>query len=223
MSITSRWIWISAAVITATLVLVLPTVRAQESGTATAPALAPKNIRVAVCNAYSILRDFPAITALAENLEKEKIALNAESKRRANEIEALRKQLDTVNPGSKAYNDTRREIEEKELAAKSWEAGQLLERKHRAAEAIDRSYAIMQEAVRAIANEQGFDLAMNRYEPSLANMPPDEMQARILTQTVLYAKDSIDITAQVMERMKAIYAKQGGSQDYTSATSKPAE
>lgn len=208
MNARTRWTWVLAtAAAAAAITLVLHTVKAQETAPATAPA--PAVIRTAVCNAYEIMKRYEGITALAQTLDKERDALNTESKRRKEEIDKLREELSSLNPGTEPYQAKLKQIDEKVMSTKAWEEQELLQRKRRAAEAIHKAHKAMADAAAAIAREQNFHLVLNHSEMSMEGLQPDEMQAVVRGQRVLYNDSSIDITQQVLARMNANFAAQG--------------
>jgi Skp family chaperone for outer membrane proteins len=201
----SRWTWLAALAAAAATMLALHTVRAQDSAPARKPA--PQNIRTAVCNAYEVMKEYAGIAAVAKTLDSEKEDLNNESLKRKKEIDDLRNQLSLLNEGTEPFKAKVKEIDEKVTATKAWEEAQLLHRKRLAAEAIEKGHKALEEAVAAIAAEQGFNLVFNRGEMGLSGLQPDEMQAVIRGQRVLYGEPSLDITQQVLERMNAEFAK----------------
>ena len=203
----SRWTWLVAvAASAAALMLALHTVGAQESAPATKPA--PQVIRTAVCNAYQIMMEYAGIASTAQVLDGEKEALNAEGLKRKKEIDDLRSQLSSLNAGSEPYKAKLKEIDDQVTSTKAWQEGEYLRRSRRAAEAIEKGHKVLEETVAALAAEQGFQLVLNRGEMGLSGLQPDEMQAVVRGQRVLYSDSSLDITRQVLERMNAAFAKQ---------------
>jgi Skp family chaperone for outer membrane proteins len=207
MKMRSRWTWtIAAAAAAAAVTLVLHTVRAQDSAPASAPA--PQNIRTAVCNAYQIMKQYNGIIAMRQSLDREQETLSAEVKHRVDEVEKLTEELKSLSAGSQAYQAKQNQIDQKKSEAKSWEEAQLMQRMRRAADAIEKGHQVLEQAVKEVAREQGFHVVLNHSEMGLEGLKPDEMQAVVRGQRVLYNDDSLDITQPVLDRMNALYAAQ---------------
>lgn len=206
MSTRSKRMMLAATLAVAGLAVLLGRVTAQEA--ATAPQ-APAVVRTAVCNANDVLRDYRGILETAKALDEEKKNLSAEEERRRREVETMQQQLGALKAGSEAFQAKQAELEEKLVALKVWGEVQLVHRKRRAAESIEQAYYLMGETINALAAERGLHLVLNLNEPNLANLQPDEMQAKIVAQRVLCYTASIDITAEVVARMNAAYARTG--------------
>jgi Skp family chaperone for outer membrane proteins len=122
----------------------------------------------------------------------------------AAQIEADRKQLDTLKSSSDDYLklvqtiiDNRAKLDARQEYLKQQ---RLVEDRQQ----LEKIYPEVLKAVAALAKERGLDLVLERTEPSLANArSADELMSIVSTHKTLYAGGCVDLTEEVVARLDA--------------------
>ena len=138
-----------------------------------------------------------------DELEVNKNARQAQVDEVMNQLRTLRADLETLNPGTAEYKEKIREGMEMEAVVKA--RGDALN----TILSIDRGnvtremYNKISDAIERIADREGYDLVL--FDDSLFPVPQDapfsDIYRAIITRSVIYRHDGIDITEQVYTLM----------------------
>jgi outer membrane protein len=149
-----------------------------------AGAMAAESTRVGYVDMKRLLDNAPQVVAGREALEKEfaprDAALRADEKRLA-ELEAVAAG-GGLQPGDQAAADRQREIDALDRSIRRQRDAMRADLKLRSDQELDRSWRDINNAVVEFAREQGYDL--------------------VVPSPVVYASPGIDITDQVLERLR---------------------
>ncbi|MEM6332465.1 MAG: OmpH family outer membrane protein [Planctomycetota bacterium] len=164
--------------------------------------------RVAVVDLREVLENLNERTEIEARARIDAQGAEAERARRVREIESLRGELNMLASGSDARRAKEDEIvlRQAELQAYATVQGNKLQRDQ--GEAIQALRTKMEQAVQDVAEEQGIDIVFTR--AIQVTIPgPDGRPRSVPAPQVVWAADSADITAQVIDRMNRAHDQQG--------------
>ncbi len=161
--------------------------------------------KVAVVDMAKIIREHPRHNVVEDAFRKASQAAEDAAKAGRTELEALKKKIDAM-----LDNEPGRPLREKQYQEKlnrvkfnfEW-ARQVAVREY--ARGLESLYRAVRSQVMAYAKEQGIDLVLHETDPSLPMKPqnPDDYELKRLLRPVIYADARINITDQVLARVKA--------------------
>lgn len=184
-----------ATVLIATGLLAIAAVQAQQGTNAQPTAVAVVDLEK-VFEASKEKMQFDADQRTA----RETITKAAEAKQEA--AEAMKADLDTLAPGTPAYQQKQQEFEIAAYEFQAWSQYEQLKINREAAVRIEGLYRTSLDAIDRMAKEAGYDLVL--YRESQDRFQYENIQQllqQIGFRKVLYASDAIDITDQVVQRM----------------------
>lgn len=162
---------------------------------ASLPALAqPTATRIGYVDMKRLLDNAPQVVAGRQKLEREFAPRDSELSAEETRLATMRSRQDRDSAGM-TTNETeasRREIDALERSIKRKREGLRSELKSRSDQELDRSWREINNAVVEFAREQNIDL--------------------IVPSPVVYASQRIDVTDQVLERLKRDFKKQAPAQ-----------
>lgn len=147
------------------------------------------------------------VKVLEEEINGKRDEMQKDLEARDKELKSLLSKLEDIDPTSDLYQEYRRQIVLKNAELKAKKEVSTAELKEMVRKFRSDVYDEVLLAVRQIAAERKLDLVLK------ADAPPTEeeveergsVEMRLLTRTVLFHADSIDITDEVVKRMNAIW------------------
>ncbi|MFQ5462700.1 MAG: OmpH family outer membrane protein [Phycisphaerae bacterium] len=176
------------------------------------PADTGLGIRSAVVNVALASERYLRTAELEAQFDARRQRFKEEANARQDEIDkkgrALQEQL---KPGTEAYAQRQEELAMLQARLQYFAESTKQELDAALAAALRSIYTDIQQAVREVAQENGYDVVLAADELP-ANVPPSPKLAtqEILWQKVVYWNPGIDITADVIARLNARYAAQSG-------------
>lgn len=169
-----------------------------------APAPAPATA-IAVCDVVEIFNNYQRAKDLSADVTKKRLALEAESKRRAKLVDDMTKELASLKSGSTQYDLRVDQIQKAIIDNRAWldtELGLNVRHGYKLTrEMYDEIRAMIAQTARSLGCQ--LVLQRNRSEPRSTNTR--ELLARIATRKVIYAANQADITEIVLARLNLAY------------------
>ena len=163
-------------------------------------ATGPSATTVAVVDMDKLFKEFQQTKEFNDRLSTKQDKFRQEAKTKVDRIELLRAELENFNPGSKDYQqrDDQLLILATEFEAFNKLSGERLKREFR--EWTENIYQQLLDTVGQVAQQLGYDLVL--YMDSVEIQQGDDFAAvlaKIRQRKVLYARESINITQQVLK------------------------
>ncbi|MDJ0523227.1 MAG: OmpH family outer membrane protein [Planctomycetota bacterium] len=161
--------------------------------------------KVAVVDMAKVIRDHPRHDMIEERFRKARKDAEDNAKAARGVVDKLKKELDDM-----LENDPNRDRIEKQYQLQrstmkfnyEW-AIQAAVRDY--ARGLESLYIAARTEVAAYAREQGIDLVLHQTDPTAKMNPtnPDDYELKRLLRPVIYAAPKLDITSQIVARIKA--------------------
>jgi len=157
--------------------------------------------QVAVCNVVQILNNYQKAQDLKAKLNDQLKETDAESEKRGQAIEEIRKELRGLKVGSKEYEDRFCEIQRLTINRAAW-----LEYKNSATERYycrltKEMYAEVRKTIAAVAKRRGLGVVLYIQRDPLAANKMRELLGEISRRKILYSDPSVDITDEVLSAL----------------------
>ena len=195
---------IVSLVLTAGLFVLKDTLAQPAAPVAPAPAPVPAT-SIAVCDIVEIFNNYQRAKDLSAKVAKTRQGLEAQSKRLAQNIEDMRKELASLKEGSAQYEKRVDQIQKAMIDNRAWLDTELGKNVRSGYKLTQEMYKEIQAAVAQTARDLKCQLVLqrNRSEPRSANTR--ELLGRIATRKVIYAAKEVDITEIVLSRLNLAY------------------
>ena len=176
------------------------------SATATRPPATPTAI--ATVDVVTIFDQLQELQDLEADLDNRKSTRQSQLDEVNNQLKAITADLEVMNRGTDEYKDKVREAMEMQAVykARSDALNQIL--------SIDRGnmmrdlFTSVSDAISRVADREGYDVVL--FDDSAfvvpENVPHQEVQRAIVTRSLIYRHNSIDITNQVIDLMNSEYS-----------------
>jgi len=174
------------------------------------PATAELGSRSAVVNVALASERYLRTAELEAQFDARRERFKEEANAKQDEIETKGRALqEQLKPGTDAYAQRQEELAMLQARLQYFAESTKKELDIALAGALRSIYSDIQEVVREVAEEKGYDLVLAA-DDLPANVPPSPKLAtqEILWQKVVYWHPGIDITADVIARLNAHYAAQ---------------
>ena len=193
---------LTGAVASVAVFAVTERISAQNSG-----AQAPSG-RIACVNVVQVFNDFQRQKDLTEEMEDLKGKLQAEDKQRKQKIDAAEAELAKLDPDDPTYVERTRSLLAMQIDYKNWVDLKQADMTREVGLWSVRIYREIVKATAAIAQKDGYDLALYKGEFEVVSMNPDEIKQQIRSLQVMYANPAIDISQSVLDKLNADYRAQ---------------
>ncbi len=173
----------------------------------TAAGTAP--VKVAVCNLVQVFGEYQRAKDLTKDLDDQRMALEAENKKRTERSAELRTELEGYKVGSPKHDETLQKAQRHEIDRRVWIQMQqeAMLRKHR--RLTEEMYKDIRAAVAAVAKDREIEVVVQLESGDLAGAQNiQELVSQMDRQKVLYAAPQADITALVLQRLNEGYRLQ---------------
>lgn len=159
---------------------------------------------IAVCSMPQVFQDYVQTQDMLARLNALNSSLQTEQETRQAHMEERKQELDALTPGSEAHTKLAESLEDEMIELRIWQETQQarLRRQHRVM--TERMYATIKTTIGEIAAERGIQMVLNRTEMDLTNNAAQQL----MQPYVLYAKDAMDITTDVVRRLNERYTPQ---------------
>ncbi len=161
---------------------------------------------VAVCNVFNVLKNCQETKDRTANTLAIEASVKAEMQKRIAQVNALKAEMEGLDPNSKEYDNRMDEIERLSLDAETWHkltSSKVIRQEIKAHVAM---YEKLQEAIRQIASENGIDIVLFQSEFDMPENPTiQEVSGRMRERIVVYNNDQVDISDAVLVRFNELY------------------
>ncbi len=159
--------------------------------------------RLAVCDMVHVFNKYQKAVDLTRQLDAKGKKVQAENQRKKKEIEKIENMLKGLKGAEyeRRYNELRRlEIERK--AWLNYQEERTMREHHRLTKEM---YQEILRIVEVVAEENGFDIVLQRRASISESMNTPELLGQIERRQILYSHDGVDITQTVLQRVNSTY------------------
>lgn len=165
----------------------------------------PLTAKVAVIDIVKVFNEYQRTKEINERLNKEQVDLQNQRKLKIDRVDALKAQLDNLNPDSPDYYKRQKEllslsIELKNFTDLTAESIKTEFRVH-----TEDIYKEMLKAIEAVAKEQGYDLVLYQDTMEIHGDSFPALLEKIRERKVLYSAKQIDLTQTVLDYINQTY------------------
>lgn len=187
---------LAAAAVYAVAILCVPGAALGQAG---------KGGRVGVVDVALLFDEYQRQKDLTEEMKSLRQALDDENRSRLQKIDAKQKEIDLLNPDDPAFLKKMREVLQMQIEYKNWFDVKQAELSREVAVWTSKIYKEITVGIEQIADREGFDLVLYREQFPGVSVDPEEIRNRIRNRTILYARNTIDLTTIVLEKLNADY------------------
>ena len=167
------------------------------------------NPQIATVNVGKIFNEMQETKDYKQKMESDRQAVQAEAKRRNDEIDEAKKARSLFNEGTEEFNKKNKDVIEKTLAAQVWQQLYQLELARQQKAQFRSLFEKIEEATKQVAEAKKLDLVIVDQK---AELPLDLEQVDIKTllnlmgqRNVLYTNGKFDITNEVLAKVDQNY------------------
>lgn len=166
---------------------------------------------VGVVDLVKIFNEFEQTKALNAELDRYKRRLAEEQQKREEQLSVERDTLQGFSPDSAEYRKRSSQLKKLIIDYQAWLTGEreMLKDEHR--RWIERTYALITDAIARVAKSKGLQLVLTREELETQVDDAANLQKQILNRKVVYYDPALDISDTVLVTLNDIFAKSGGA------------
>jgi len=199
---------LSVVVLAAASSWMITSVNAQEKPT-------PAPTKTAVVDIVKVFNDYQRTKEINDRLNKEQLELQNQRKQKIDRVEALKAQLENLNPDSKDYYQRQKELLEVSIDLKNFTEIKSEEVKREFRVLTEDIYKQILKSIEDVAKEMGYDMVMYLDMMEIHGDSFPALLEKIRERKVLYAAKHIDITQNVLDALNQSYKLKGSSQSNT--------
>ncbi len=193
-------------VLTAVSGWLMSSVNAQEKAS-------PAATKVAVVDIVKVFNEYQRTKEINERLNKEQINLQNQRKAKLDRVEALKAQLESLNPDSKDYYQRQKELLEASIELKNFTDIKSEEVKREFRVLTEDIYKQILKSVEDAAKDMGYDLVLYLDMMEIKGDSFPALLEKIRERKVMYAAKHIDITQNVLDVLNQTYKLKGSQSD----------
>jgi Skp family chaperone for outer membrane proteins len=161
----------------------------------------PQPVRVAVVDVFKVMQDAPKKRTIEQQRMEQKQAVDKYQEGEQARLQQLRGELMSLAKFS-PQRTTKEEEFIRQSAAAETEVKLRVARAEKAyTDAVEQFYAEVRATIRAVAQEAGYQLVINKTEDALNLDRPGDFVLNVAVRSVLYSTPTIDITDAVSARL----------------------
>ena len=167
--------------------------------------------KVAVVNLLEVFNDFEQTKTVNEQMVAYRAKLTTDGEQRMQKAKEKKAMLDRFNPDTPDYRKQRKEYLSMMAENTFWQEEQkaLVERNHR--KWIEKTYDELMAEIGRVAKKQGYQIVITQEELDRSISDTKLLMQQMITRKVVYAEESVDVTAVVLANLNAAFAKAGGA------------
>jgi len=189
-----------AAVVVLAVGAILWTYSLAQPARATVPAT-----RVAVCDIVEVFDNYQRAKDLTAGMKNVAEKVQAENQQRGKAIDAIKMELDALNPTSKEYDKRLNEMERLTIERKAWLDYQTAKNMRNHHRLTLEMYQEIRAMVAQVAKEQNVQLVLHRNRAKVQTRNTRELLQTIAARKVIYAAEAGDLTEGVLARLNQAY------------------
>ncbi len=192
-------VWILLAAVFATVGLL--------AGAGAANMMAAQPTKIAIVDVIKVRNGLNEAKVISAEIEAKLQKYEQEHKGRLEEIESLREDLSILTPDSEAFDEKQRQLLAKTVEAKTWQEVAKVEITHEHTIQLESLFRQIVQASTDIATLHGYDMVLSQErEINFRNAKPKEIDALISLRKILWSRDEMDVTEQVIQKMNNDFA-----------------
>lgn len=166
--------------------------------------------RVAAVDLVKVFNDFEQTKAVNDAMKayRDKVAQEADQKMA--EIKAEEDALEKTDPASLDRQARITKIKRMRLEYSVWESLEKDFVSEQYVAWVKRTYQMVIDGIAEVAKKQGVQLVVTQEQVDTSVTKPEPLLQQILNRKVVYADNSVDISAEVLATLNANFAKLGG-------------
>ncbi|MGI9014144.1 MAG: OmpH family outer membrane protein [Phycisphaerales bacterium] len=159
-------------------------------------------IRAAVIDLEMVFAQLESLASEQSRLNELGATIQTEGDRRSAALKAKASDLDVLAPKSDAFMRAQEELLTASIEYETWiKVKQRLVDREKAL-VLEKIYNDIKIAIREISESDGYDIVfMNDSAKDLISGPEEQVQQQISARRIMYARPSIDISSQVIQRL----------------------
>jgi Skp family chaperone for outer membrane proteins len=165
----------------------------------------PMAARVAVIDIVKVFNEFQRTKEVSERLNKEQAELQNQRKLKIDRIDALKAQLDNLNPDSPDFYKRQKELLALSIELKNFTDLSTENLKTEFRVQTEDIYKEMLKAIESVAKEQGYDLILYQDTMDIHGDSWPVLLEKIRERKVLYSAKQIDVTRIVLDYINQAY------------------
>ena len=166
--------------------------------------------RVAVVDLVKVFNDFEQTKAVNDAMRVYRDTIGQEADRRMAEIKAEEDALEKTAPNSPDRQARITKIKRMRLEYGVWEQMEKDFVSEQYVAWVKKTYQAVIDGIAEVAKKQGYQLVITQEQVDTSVTKPEALLQQILNRKVVYADDSVDMSAEVLATLNANFAKQGG-------------
>ncbi|MBL4701337.1 OmpH family outer membrane protein [bacterium AH-315-I18] len=157
---------------------------------------------IAVLDVEKAMNALEEMTQLEADLKTQIEQVKQEHETRRNKLQQMQEDLELLQQGTDAYMQKAEEFQLFAMQLESWMKYKQARMGSERIIQIGNMYRKMTDTIAKIASESGYDMVMYKEKaPSFGNLKPEAMRAYISLRKVLWVRQDMDITDQVVLRI----------------------
>ena len=157
---------------------------------------------IAVLDVEKAMNALEEMTQLEADLKTQIEKIKQEHETRRNKLKQMQEDLELLQQGTDAYMQKAEEFQLSAMQLESWLKYKQARMGSERIMQIGNMYRKLTDTIAKIANEAGYDMVLYKEKaPAFGNLKPDAMRAYISLRKVLWVRQDLDITDQVVLRI----------------------
>ena len=161
--------------------------------------------RVAVCDIVEVFDNYQRAKDLTAAMKGQAEKIQAENQKRGKAIDAIKMELDALNPSSKEYDKRLNDMERLAIERKAWLDYQTAKNMRNHHRLTLEMYQEIRAMVAQVAKEQRIQMVLHRNRSKVETRNTRELLQTIAARKVIYAGEECDMTESVLARLNQAY------------------
>jgi Skp family chaperone for outer membrane proteins len=141
-------------------------------------------------------------TQVEADMKTEFEQIKQEHENRRNKLKQMKEDMDLLQPGTDAYMKKAEEFNLEGMQLDGWYKYKQARMQSESVLQLGNMYRKLMDTIAKIAGESGYDMVLfKEKQPNFTNVKPEALSAIISMRKVLWVRNDLDITDQVVQRM----------------------
>ena len=177
-----------------------------------ANAMQAEPVSAAVVNVQKVFSNLKEREQIQAEMRQRAQDLQDQEKQRRKKIQQMKSDLDIMEPGSQAYKEQQSKLEQAVIDLQAWQQFKQQKVKRSRGVQLENLYRKTLRAIEDVANEKGYDVVLYKEgAPDFNFQNQRQLSTMIQVRKVLWSKDKLDITQQIIQRMNNEFQNSGGN------------
>jgi Skp family chaperone for outer membrane proteins len=170
--------------------------------------------RIAIVNPAKVFNEMQETKDLKQKMESDRQAIQAEGKRRQDEVEEAKKKRTLFNEGTEDFNKANKDLIEKAIGLQTWQELIKADLARQQKSQMSSLFKKIEDATKDVATAKKLDIVIVEQKIDLPSDPNtmeqinvDQLRSLINQRTVMFNNGKYDITNEVLAAVDAKYRK----------------